>query len=132
MKKTMAFGIMLICLTFAGCGMNKDGEFKTFTTDFENLTNEIVAKVEADPTESGVDAGQAVMDGKKADLKTKRAAIKDACGIQVSQEVQKNFEDSMKRSSEKITGVMTKLSPEAIIKYQTLVKDWGDIVGAGQ
>lgn len=37
----------------------------------------------------------------------------------------------MKRSSEKITGVLSKIQePEAMTKYQKLVKDWGDVVGA--
>jgi len=33
----------------------------------------------------------------------------------------------------KIAGALTKLSdPEAMTKYQKLVKDWGDIIGAGK
>ncbi len=133
MKKISVVGMMLmLCLTFAGCG-NKDAEFKAFTTDFEQVTNEMVGKIEADPSESGVDAAQTFLDGKKGDLKTKWAVIKDARGVQVSQDVQKGFEDGMKRSSDKITGVMTKLSdPDAMTKFQKLIKDWGDIVGVGK
>ena len=132
MKKIFVFGMMLaLCLTLVGCA-NKDAEFKAFTADFEQITNDIVAKVEADPSEAGVDEAQKVLDGKKSDLKAKWAAIKDARGAQVSQDVQKNFEDAMKRSSDKVTGAVAKLQePEAMTKYQKLIKDWGDIVGAG-
>lgn len=132
MRKTIVFGMMiLLCLALAGCG-NKDAEFKAFTADFEKVTNDMVAKIEADPTEAGVDAAQAIFDGKKADLKTKWDAVKDARGMQVSEDVVKGFEDGLKRSSEKVMGVMSKVTdPEAATKYAKLIKDWGDIVGAG-
>lgn len=133
MRKILTFGMTLaFCLALIGCG-NKDAEFKAFTADFEKVTNDMIAKVDADPTEEGVTAAQKVLDGKKGDLKTKWASIKDARGVQVSQDVQKEFEAAMTRSSEKITGVMSKLSdPEAMTKYQSLVKDWGDIIGVGK
>lgn len=133
MKRLFTFGaILMFCLALAGCG-SKDAEFKAFTTDFESMTNDMVGKVEANPTEEGVTEAQKVLDGKKADLKTKWAAIKDARGAQVSQDVQKNFEDGMKRSSDKVTGALSKLSdPEAMTKYQALVKDWGSIVDVGK
>lgn len=133
MKKFYTLGMMLaLCLALAGCG-NKDAEFKAFTADFEKVTNDMTAKVDADPSEEGVTAAQAILDGKKADLKTKWASIKDARGVQVSQEVQKEFEAAMKRSSDKVTGAMSKISdPDAATKYQSLIKDWGDIVGVGK
>ena len=123
---------MLLSLVLAGCGISKDAEFKTFMADFEKVTNDITAKVDADPTETGVGEAQKILDGKKADLKSKWAAIKDARGIQISQDTQKGFEEGMKRSSDKVTGVLAKIQePEAMEKYQKLIKDWGDIVGAG-
>lgn len=133
MNRIHKFGILMaFCLVLAGCG-NKDAEFKAFTADFEKMTNEMTAKIDADPTEDGVSAAQKILDGKKVDLKTKWTTIKDARGVQVSQDVAKEFEAAMTRSSEKITGALSKLSdPEAMTKYQTLVKDWGDIIGAGQ
>ena len=129
MKKILFLTIIgLMCLALNACG-NKDAEFKAFTADFEKMTNDMVAKVEANPTEEGVTEGQAILDGKKADLKTKWAAIKDARGVQVSKDVQKDFESAMQRSSDKVTGVLSKLSDqEAMTKYQSLVKDWGSIV----
>lgn len=132
MKKIFLLGILsLFCLALAGCG-NKDAEFKAFTGEFEKVTSDMVAKVEADPSEAGVDAAQAIFDGKKADLKTKWAAIKDARGVQVSQDVAKGFEEGLKRSSDKVMGAMSKITePEAATKYGKLIKDWGDIVDAG-
>ena len=131
MKKIIVFGIALFCLALAGCG-NKDAEFKAFTADFEKVTSDMVAKVEADPSEAGVDDAQALFDGKKADLKSKWNAVKDARGMQVSEDVVKGFEDGMKRSSEKVMGVMSKITEqEAATKYAKLIKDWGEIVEAG-
>lgn len=129
MKGKLTFGmICLLCLALAGCG-NKDAEFQAFTGEFEQVTNDMLAKIEADPTADGVDEAQAILDGKKADLKTKWAAIKDARGIQVSGETQKGFEEGMKRSSDKVTGTLAKINdPEAITKYQKLVQDWSEII----
>ncbi len=132
MKKTFLFGAVLLCLTLAGCG-NKDAEFTAFTTEFEQVTNEMIAKVDADPTADGVDEAQKFLDGKKAGLKTKWEVIKDVRGVQVGEETRKKFEDGIKRSSEKVTGVLTKIQdPEAMTKYQTLVKDWGEIIDVGK
>jgi hypothetical protein len=73
------------------------------------------------------------LDGKKAGLKTKWEAIKDARGVQVGEETRKSFEEGLKRSSEKVTGVLTKIQdPEAMTKYQSLVKDWGEIIDVGK
>jgi hypothetical protein len=43
MKKTFLFGALLLCLTLDGCG-NKDAEFKAFTSEFEQVTNEMIAR----------------------------------------------------------------------------------------
>lgn len=128
MKKATLLIISLLCLAVFGCG-NKDAEFRAFTGEFERVTNDITAKIEADPTADGVEEAQAILDGRKADLKSKWAAIKDARGIQVGAETQKDFEEGMKRSSDKITGTLEKINdPEAITKYQKLIQDWGEIV----
>jgi hypothetical protein len=129
MKKTLALGMMLLlCLSFVGCG-NKDAEVKSFASAFEKATDEIAAKVEANPTAQGIDEAQALLDGKKADLKSKWATIKDARGAQLSAEAKKNLEDSMKRSAEKMANLAAKISdPESAPKYEKLMKDWGDII----
>jgi hypothetical protein len=129
MKKTLALGmLLLLCLSLIGCG-NKDTEVKSFTSDFEKVTNEIAAKVEANPTAQGIDEAQALLDGKKTDLKSKWAAIKDARGAQLSADVKKNLEDAMKRSAEKMANLAAKISdPESAPKFEKLMKDWGDIV----
>jgi len=40
-----------------------------FTVDFEKTTNDMIAKIDADPTEEGVSAAQAFFHGKKTGLK---------------------------------------------------------------
>jgi hypothetical protein len=131
MKTILTLGIvLLLCLSFAGCG-NKDAEVSSFTSDFEKVTDEIVAKIEANPTAQGVDEAQAILDGRKADLKSKWAAIKDVRGAQLSSDGRKNLEDSMKRTAEKMNSATAKINdPEAATKYQKLVKDWSDIIAA--
>jgi len=74
-------------------------------------------------------SAQALLDSRKADLKSKWATIKDTRGAQLSSDLKKNLEDAMKRSAEKMTGTMAKITDlDAAPKYEKLMKDWGDIV----
>ena len=95
--RKIAFGLAIIaCLTLIGCG-NGDADINAFTTDFDKLTNDIVAKIKATPTAAGIDEAQKMLDGKKADMKTKLDGLKQLRGFQVSKDSTKKLADSLKK-----------------------------------
>ena len=70
---------------------------------------------------------------KKAGLKAKWDAIKDAVGMQVSADVKKKLEDSVTSNMKTLTDVATKnamkmaMSDGAVAKFQTLMKDYASM-----
>ena len=93
--RKIAFGLlMIVCLTLIGCG-NADADIKAFTTDFDKLTNDIVATIKATPTTAGIDEAQKMLDGKKSEMKTKLDGLKQLRGFQVSKESTKKLTDSL-------------------------------------
>lgn len=131
MKTNLLIGIlMLIGLTVLGCsGISKDAEVSAFMTEFEKVTDDMVAKINSNPTAAGVDDAQKMLDGKKAALRKQFEGIKDAVGIQVSADTKKKFEDSMTKNGEKIAGLAGKVSdPAMAAKIQKLMKDYTDII----
>lgn len=89
---------------FAGCG-SKDTEINAFISDSDKLANDIVQKVKADPTVAGVDEAQKLLDGKKADLKSKYDVVKTARGYQAKEETMKKFTDNVIKNSETVNGL---------------------------
>ena len=128
MRKITLFLVVLFCLGLTGC--SKDADVNVFITEFESVTKEIVSKIDADPSEKGIDAAQKAFDGKKASLTAKWIAVKDAIGIQVSADVKKKLEDSVTKSTDDLMAVTTKHAMElgaddgAMKKFETLIKDY--------
>ena len=95
--RKIAFGLIsFVCLTLIGCG-NADADINAFTTDFDKLTNDIVAKIKATPTAAGIDEAQKMLDGKKSDMKTKLDGLKQLRGFQKSKDSTKKLSDSLKK-----------------------------------
>lgn len=106
MKKVTLFLIVVFCLGLTGC--SKDAEINAFITEFDSTTKDLIAKIDADPSAAGIDAAQKSYDGKKANLKVKWDAIKGAMGFQVSADVKKKLEDTVKNNMQSLTEVSTK------------------------
>ena len=121
--------LMSLCLVLAACGFNKDSEVSAFITEFDAATNEIVAKIDANPSEAGVDEAQKAFDARKASLRSKFDAFKNARGAQVSQDMQKKLNDSTEKNMKPIMDLSTKHAvahgsdPDAAKKFQTLAED---------
>jgi hypothetical protein len=126
MRKLTFFLLVVFCVGLVGC--SKDGEVNAFITEWDATTNEMIQKINANPTAEGVDEAQKVFDGKKASLKTKWDSIKDARGIQVSSDTQKKLTDSAEKNSKALMDGISKVSsdPDAMTKYQKLVTDYSD------
>jgi hypothetical protein len=129
--KTFAIGLVaLCCLSLVGC--SKDAEINSFLYEWDAVTNEIVQKIDADPSSAGVADAQKTWDEKKADLKAKWDKIKDARGFQVSKDTQKKMEESAQKNVSALTAVMSKnvvkmaRDKDAADKFRNLMEDYGN------
>ena len=132
MKKIALFLTVVFCLGLTGC--NKDAEINAFITENNAVIKDIVAKIEADPSEKGVDEAQKSFDAKKADLKTKWDAVKNVRGAQVSADVTKKLNDSMAADMKMLTDVQMKhsqklaASGDAMNKFVKLVQSYAEVI----
>ncbi len=130
MRKVTLFLVIVFCLGMTGC--SKDAEVQAFIDEFDATTKEMVSKIEADPSSKGIDEAQKAFDAKKASLKAKFDAFKDARSAQVSADMQKKLVDSSNANGKALGDVRTKnmskiqADPEAVPKFQKLIKDYAD------
>jgi 4-alpha-glucanotransferase len=128
MKRSALFLLIVCCFYLAGC--SKDAEINAFITEFDATTNDIVQKIDANPTSAGVDDAQKAFDAKKASLTAKWDAIKDAKGFQVSSETQAKLKDSVEKNMKALMDVATKnamkmaMDKDASTKFQALIKNY--------
>jgi hypothetical protein len=127
--KTFALGfVAFCCLSLIGC--SKDAEINSFLTEWDAVTNEIVQKIDANPSSTGVGDTQKTWNEKKADLKVKWDKIKDARGFQVSKDTQKKMEESAQKNVSALTAVMSKnlvkmaRDKNAADKFRNLMEDY--------
>ncbi len=132
MRKVTLVLLVVFCLGLVGC--NKDAEFEAFIAENHSVIEDIVKKIDANPSQAGVDEAQKSFDAKKAGLKAKWDAIKEARGMQVSEAVTKKLTDGMTADMKMLTDVQTKHSQklaadgEAMNKFVKLVKDYSEII----
>jgi hypothetical protein len=115
-------------------GCNKDSEIDAFISENNAVIKDMVAKVDADPSEKGVDEAQKSFDAKKDGLKQKFEAIKNVRGAQVSSEMMKKLTDSMTADMKMLTDVQTKhmqklaTSGQAMNKFVKLVQSYQEVI----
>lgn len=128
MKKVTLLVIFALCLALAGC--SKDADIDAFISEFESITKDLVARIDADPSAAGLDEAQKSFDGKKASLRSKWDAIKGAVGFQVSADAKKKLEDSVKKNMKDLMDVSMKHAAtiasdnEAEAKFTKLLRDY--------
>ena len=128
MKKVTLFLMAILCISLTGC--SKDAEINAFITEFDSVTQDIVSKIDANPSAAGVDDAQKAFDGKKASLKAKWDGIKGAVGFQVSADTKKKLEDSVSKNMKALTDVSMKnamkmaMDKDAMGKFKTLLTDY--------
>ena len=124
--------MVVFCLGLTAC--SKDAEVNAFITENHAVIEDIVKKIDANPSEAGVDEAQKSFDAKKAGLKAKWDAIKDARGAQVSSDVQKKLNDSVAADMKMLQDIQTKHASklagdgDAMNKYVKLVQAYADII----
>jgi uncharacterized lipoprotein YajG len=128
MKKITLFAVIAMAAAALGC--SKDNEVKAFIAEFDAATEEMVAKIDANPSSEGIEAAQRAFDARKPELKAKWDSIKDAVGIQVSKETKAKLEESLQKNMKALTEVsmrnMVKMAAdrEASLKYRRLMEDY--------
>jgi|SRR5215213_7646593 len=132
MKKIALFLLVVFCLSLTAC--SKDAEVNAFITENHAVIEDIVKKIDANPSEKGVDEAQKSFDAKKDGLKAKWEAIKNARGAQVSSDVQKKLNDSVAADMKMLQDIQTKHASklagdgDAMNKYVKLVQAYADII----
>jgi hypothetical protein len=132
MKKIALFLLVVFCLSLTAC--SKDAEVNAFITENHTVIEDIVKKIDANPSEKGVDEAQKSFDAKKDGLKAKWDAIKNARGAQVSSDVQKKLNDSVAADMKMLQDIQTKHASklagdgDAMNKYVKLVQAYADII----
>lgn len=125
--------LMTACFAFVGCGLNKDAEVNAFMTDFESMTKELAAKVDANPTAAGVDEAQKILDSKKDALKKTFNDLKGSSGY-ISKDAEKKLTEGMTRTAQAFSEIATKHTseiaedPAMATKIQKLATDWQQII----
>ena len=132
MKKITVFLLVVFCLGMTGC--NKDAEFEAFITDFDAVTKDVVAKIDANPTAAGIDEAHKAFTAKKPALRSKFESLKSARGMQVSEAVQKKFADSLVNNMKALADVRVKnmmkwaMDKEATDKFNALMTDYQETI----
>jgi len=132
MRKVTLFLLVVFCLGLVGC--SKDAEFEAFISENHSVIDEVVKKIDANPSEAGVDEAQKSFDARKPGLKAKWDAIKEARGLQVSEAVTKKLTDGMTADMKMLTDIQQKHSQklaqsgEAMNKFVKLVQSYSEII----
>lgn len=135
MKTTILGILILTVLAFAGCGVNKDAEVTAFIADLDKVSNEIVAKVQQNPSAVGVDQAQVVLDKQKADLKARYDKLKGLRGYELSDAVMKKFTDSVSKNIEWVGNLQIQYAEKTVgdeafgKKMNKLYTDFNSIFG---
>lgn len=128
MRTSAILSIIIFSVVLAGC--SKDAEVNAFITEFDSATNEIVVKVNANPTSAGIEEAQKAFDARKPELKAKWDGIKDAVGVQISSDTKKRLESSLANNMKALTEVsirnMIKMAADknASAKFRRLMEDY--------
>jgi hypothetical protein len=136
MKKIASLLIFACFMALTGC--SKDAEINAFITEFDSVTQEIVSKIDADPSAAGVDAAQKAFDAKKASLKAKWDGIKGAVGFQVSADTTKKLKESVDKNMKSLMDVSTKnmmklaMDKDASTKFKALLTDYQSTFSAAK
>ncbi len=127
MKKFTLFIVITICFAMIGC--SKDGEINAFIAEFDGITNDMAAKIDA----GDIDGAKAAFDSKKDSFKTKLEGIKTARGFQVSEETTKKLTASVTKNMSTLQSSMMKnvgklaTDKTKMDKLSALVKEYGDV-----
>ena len=130
MKKIALFLFVVFCCGLSAC--SKDAEVNAFIAENRAVIEDIVKKVDANPTAAGVDDAQKAFDAKKAGLKAKWEAVKNTPGVQLSADVRKKLNEDVPADMKKLTDAQIKhamsLDADGNAKLARLVQAYAEII----
>lgn len=135
MKKIIIGILILSLLALAGCSTNRDAEVKAFIVDVDKVTTDLIGKINAKPTAAGIDEAQKILDGKKSDLKARYDQLKTLRGFELSDQVMKEFTDSVGKNMESVADLQIKNAEKTVAdeafgqKMNKLYTDYNAIFG---
>lgn len=128
--KMLLLSLLIVMSFMMLTACNRDADVQALADEVDSITNEIVAKIDASPDAAGVDAAQKVIDARKPALQEKIKALKVGS---VSDEMKKKFEESLKKSGEKLVTMAEKhgaelaMSDGAMDRFKKLMSDYGSM-----
>jgi hypothetical protein len=132
MKKFSLLLVLAFCLMFIGCGRINGPveEVKAFADEKEDVLSQMAKKLEANPTEAGVDEARQIFEAKKDSLKAKKEAIK-AAPQGINADWQSLLMKTESRHSEMLNGIAIKFkaacySEQCEKKWKALEKDFNE------
>lgn len=127
-KVVSLLALLFISISVVGC--NKDAEINSVMAAIHTVTEDVVKRVDANPTAAGVDEAQKLFESRKADLKSQWDGIKGARGFQVGDETKKKMAESYVNDLSSIRELEVKHMSVSIqdaafkSKLEALIKDW--------
>jgi len=88
----LSLGVVLCALSLA---CKRDADVGAVVDELNSFTQEIVKRVDANPTSAGVDDAQKYFDSRKDEIKGKLDSIKNVRQAQVSEETMKKMTESI-------------------------------------
>ena len=113
MKSALFILIIGLAAALSACGVKKDAEVKSFIADIDQVAVDIARAVDEKP-ETGVDRAQQLLDARKTDLKAKYDNLKELRGYQLSEEMSKQFVDSVARNVETVGNLQIKYADKGM------------------
>ncbi len=130
MKNLTLTALLVACIALGAC--SKDSEVEAFITEFDATTNEMVAKINENPSSAGIDAAHKAFETRKPSLKAKFESFKNAREMQVSKEIQKKMMDSAEKNGKALAAAITNNQAkfvgdkDAMEKFQAMMKDYAE------
>lgn len=127
MKYAILFLLITLCLTFAGC--SKSADVDALMKESDAVRDELIQKIQANPTLAGIDDAQKVMDAKKAAIRQRADALKNAYGFQVNSEQRSKMSANIVSNNQKIVGAIKVGAVKGDMNPQDMVDKTSKLTG---
>jgi hypothetical protein len=134
MKRVLIALCILSAALLVACG--EDAKVNDFISKLDNLTTQVVQRVDKGPTpKAGIAAGLDYLDKNKADVEKSYHSIEKLRGYQVKKETMKKLTDSVTKDTSKIMGLKIKYAMQSVSdpglsqKLNKLTTDYTSMLG---